>query len=213
VSRADSPPTKPKAAAAASELGDRRRLDLLEAAYELTAEKGLAGLRTRDVAARAKVNISTLHYYFGTKEALILALVEHTCGKFNTGNRWPGGPSEDPLQAHFANTWRVFQETPNLAVVLEELGARGRRDPETRAAFRSVHERWNGGLQLLFKALAASGRLRPDVDPALGAFIVSSFVIGASVQLGVNGSAFDFAAVARELVRWVSVTPNQNART
>lgn len=209
MSRADSSPAKPKASAAPSELGDRRRSDLLEAAYELTAEKGLGGLRTRDVAARAKVNISTLHYYFGTKEALILALVEHTCGKFNTGDHWPRDPAEDPLLAHFANTWRVFAETPNLAVVLEELTTRSKRDPETRAAFRAVHERWNAGLEQLFRAMAAAGRLRPGVDPALAAFIVSSFVIGANVELGVNRKAFDFDAVTRELARWAGTTRSQ----
>jgi AcrR family transcriptional regulator len=194
-------PPKSKTAAP-SELGDRRRLDLLEAAYALTAEKGLAGLRTRDVAARAKVNISTLHYYFGTKEALILALVEYTCGKFSAGDRWPGEPTDDPLQAHFAYTWRVFQETPNLSIVLEELSTRSSRDPATRAAFRAIHERWNAGIEHLLHGLAASGRVRQDVNPALGAFVLSSFVIGASVELRINRNAFDFAAVAAELGRW-----------
>lgn len=196
-----------KKASAGSELGDRRRLDLLEAAYDLTAEKGLEGLRTRDVAARAKVNISTLHYYFGTKEALIAALVEFTCGKFNTGGRRTDECIDDPIVAHFTNTWRVFQETPNLVVVLEELSTRSRRDPDTRAAFRDVHQRWNAGIAQMLRELAAAGRVRPGVDPSLGAFVLSAFVIGSNVQLGVNRNAFDFAAVARELSRWLGTTP------
>ena len=205
------PSSKQKNSAAPGELSDRRRLDLLEAAYALTAEKGLAGLRTRDVAARAKVNISTLHYYFGTKEALITALVEYTTSKFNRGERPHQGPADDPLQAHFLDTWRIFQETPQLSLVLEELSMRSTRDPETRAAFRAVHERWNAGVEQLLRGLAAAGYLRPGIDPKLGAFILSSFVIGASVELRVNRAAFDFVAVARELSRWASPSPSKPA--
>jgi AcrR family transcriptional regulator len=197
---------KPKRLPAESALSDRRRLDLLEAAYALTAEKGLAGLRTRDVAARAKVNISTLHYYFGTKEALLASLVDYACGKFNSGSPWSKADDDDPLNAHFAQSWRIFQETPDLATVLDELSTRSRREPSTRAAFRAVYQRWNGGVERLLRELIASGRLRADIDAAAGSFIVSSFIIGASIELGINDRAFDFITVARELARWMGRT-------
>src|SRR5882672_3117237 len=56
---------------------DERRRSLVLAAYELIADKGFEELRTRDVAARAGVNIATLHYYFGSKEDLIEGVVEY----------------------------------------------------------------------------------------------------------------------------------------
>src|SRR5262245_45774947 len=65
---------------------DDRRKDLLEAAYALIAERGLEGLRTREIAARAGVNISTLHYYFGTKDALVVAVLEHVRDTFTSDN-------------------------------------------------------------------------------------------------------------------------------
>lgn len=43
--------------------GDQRRRSLVLAAYQLIAEGGFERLRTRDIAARAGVNIATLHYY------------------------------------------------------------------------------------------------------------------------------------------------------
>lgn len=186
------------------ELGDRRRLELLGAAYAIIAEKGLAGLRTRDVAARAKVNISTLHYYFGTKEALLAALVEYACRKFEAGSSAPAAAAraDDPLHEHFAESWRVFSENRELPIVLEELSTRSRYDASTRAAFRATYQRWNGAVVELLRALAAAGLLRPGLDPEKGAFIVSSFIIGASTQLGVDRKAFDFSSVARELERW-----------
>ena len=199
---------RPKPDANAADPGDRRRLDLLEAAYALTAEKGLAGLRTRDVAARAKVNISTLHYYFGTKEALLAALVEFTCAKFDTHASWDEAAREDPLHAHFAESWRVFHETPNLATVLDELSTRSKREPDTRAAFSRVYRRWNGAVLHVLRALIDAGRLREDADADAGAFIVTSFIIGATIQLGINEQAFDYTAVARELERWMGRVPS-----
>src|SRR5579871_1846303 len=55
--------------------GEAQRRALARAAYDLIAEKGFEGLRTRDVAERAGVNVATLHYYFKSKEDLIRGVV------------------------------------------------------------------------------------------------------------------------------------------
>ena len=55
--------------------GEAQRRALVRAAYDLIAEDGLEGLRTRKVADRAKVNVATLHYYFKSKEDLIRGVV------------------------------------------------------------------------------------------------------------------------------------------
>ena len=43
---------------------------ILDCAEELFAQHGFAGARTRDIAERAGVNISTLHFHWNSKEAL-----------------------------------------------------------------------------------------------------------------------------------------------
>ena len=53
------------------ESGDERRLAIAHAARALIVEKGLEGLRTRDIAERVGINIATLHYHVPTKEALV----------------------------------------------------------------------------------------------------------------------------------------------
>src|SRR3954470_10696985 len=68
----------------ASATRDDRRAELVEAAYQLIAEKGIEGLRTRDVAARVGINISTLHYHFDTKEKLIAGVVDYATHLFQT---------------------------------------------------------------------------------------------------------------------------------
>lgn len=61
---------------ATSPASSRERL--LAAALEVFAERGFDGARTRDIAARAKVNLGLLQYHFGGKEKLWRAAVTHT---------------------------------------------------------------------------------------------------------------------------------------
>src|SRR3954468_24015182 len=50
---------------------------LLEAAKKVLHQKGYSGLSTRDVAATAGVPLSQIHYHFGSKQGLVLALFEY----------------------------------------------------------------------------------------------------------------------------------------
>src|SRR5205085_7542141 len=50
---------------------------LLEAARTVLRQNGYAGLSTRDVAAAAGVPLSQIHYHFGSKQGLVLALFEY----------------------------------------------------------------------------------------------------------------------------------------
>ena len=52
-------------------------LMLLEAAKGVLRQNGYSGFSTRDVAARAGVPLSQIHYHFGSKQGLVLALFEH----------------------------------------------------------------------------------------------------------------------------------------
>lgn len=188
-------------------LADRRRRDLLDAAFALVEEKGLEGLRTRDVAARARVNIATLHYYFATKEDLIVGLVDLVRQKFTERPPRAHGaldPPADTLRAHLQAAWASFNEDPRLAVVLQELVARSHRDPVARGAFRKLHDYWNAMVAGLIRAEVAAGTIRDDVDAASAARVVTSYIMGARLQLGVHPRAFDPAVVDAELENWLA---------
>ena len=190
------------AARAAAQGGrDDRRADLLEAAYDLLAEKGFEGLRTRDVAARAGVNISTLHYYFGTKEALLLAVVARVGQDFAAQN--PAGGNETLLE-HLDAGWQSFRNDPRLGSLLQELTLRARRDPRGAVPLRALLAEWTGMIETILRSEVAAGRVRADLDLALGARMVTSLMMGATTQLGVDPRAFDFPEAARELVRWLA---------
>jgi AcrR family transcriptional regulator len=50
---------------------------IINTAIELFAEKGFEGSSIRDLATRADVNVAMVNYYFGSKDKLFEAIVEH----------------------------------------------------------------------------------------------------------------------------------------
>jgi TetR/AcrR family transcriptional regulator, regulator of cefoperazone and chloramphenicol sensitivity len=56
------------------------RRGILRAAEESFATAGFVGATTRQVAARAGVNVATLHYHFGNKEKLYRAVLDAASG-------------------------------------------------------------------------------------------------------------------------------------
>jgi AcrR family transcriptional regulator len=183
-----------------------RRRDLLRATIAVIATRGIEGLRTREVAARAGVNISTLHYYFKTKEALLLAVLREVIETLTaTVHKGSGvGHARDELDARLAGTLRSFRENPELATVLQELRLRSRRDAAARKAFRTLHSEWNRSIAYILRRGIKGGEMRPDIDPDAGAFAITSFIMGLTLQLWVNPEACDVTLVLKELGRWLS---------
>ena len=96
----------------------------------------------RDIAERAGIDHSTLHYYFAGKEALIDALVDYIVQDLAVG-RSPVSETEGlsprlRLGAHFDALVKQLHETPEMFVVLAELNTRAMREPLLRAIFKVV---------------------------------------------------------------------------
>ena len=55
---------------------ERRRRDILSAAYDVAVRHGIEALTVRAVAARAKVSHGTVLFHFNRREALVVALLD-----------------------------------------------------------------------------------------------------------------------------------------
>src|SRR5437899_5648404 len=106
---------------------ERRRKELVQAAFNQIAEHGFEGLRTRDVAQEVGVNIATLHYYFPTKESLIGGVLDHAMNRFRSTLAPHGSPS-DQLRNHLRAVRKLMRDEPELASVMGELALRSSRD-------------------------------------------------------------------------------------
>lgn len=56
---------------------------ILDAAEQLLAEHGFGGTSVRGIASEADVNLASINYHFGSKEALIQAVFERRVGPVN----------------------------------------------------------------------------------------------------------------------------------
>jgi AcrR family transcriptional regulator len=151
-----------------------RRAVLAAAAFRRIAAGGFEGLRTRDVAADAGVNIATLHYYFPTKEALIRNVIGHAMQRFRETMPDRGTPLAQ-LRAHLDALARLLKEDHQLWAVMGELVLRAPRDPDLATVIRQTDAYWHRTLRDLIARAIAQGELDPglDADDAAALMIVA----------------------------------------
>lgn len=166
-------------AAAAPPPVDRRQ-DLVAAAYQQIARQGFEGLRTRDVAAAAGVNVATLHYYFPTKEALIGGVLKHSMQRFRSSMPAAGSPAQQ-LRNHFKGIRRLVNEEPELFAVMGELALRSARDPAIRELYQQTTDIWQATVRGLLVKAAREGSLTGLRNPDAQASLVVSALTGASM--------------------------------
>ncbi|GAA2389215.1 TetR/AcrR family transcriptional regulator [Dactylosporangium salmoneum] len=158
-----------------------RRDAIVEAAYQCVADKGLYGLRMRDVGAAAGVNIATVHYHLTSKSDLIRAVVEHGHDVFLRHAAPPEHP--DPARrvvTHLDRVFALLEDDPRLAHVLAEVALHARRDPVVAQTVIQAEERWRLALERMMAPLprrqsgpiarlvilAVKGACLPPADPA-----------------------------------------------
>lgn len=180
---------------------DERRADLVDAAYRLIAEKGIEGLRTRDVAAEVGINISTFHYHFDTKEKLIAAVVDHVTQLFKTLH--PALPDDatprERLVAMFEIPLYRRKKAPELEIVVNETMLHARRNTALRKTFDRMIDEWRDGVEHVVRACIETGDVRADVDAKVAASLITTFLMGATLQLGLRPS-FSLADTSQALL-------------
>lgn len=162
---------------------DDRRNALVLAAYTRIARQGFEGLRTRDVAADAGVNIATLHYYFPTKEALIRGVLHHAARQFAATLPRGGSPAEQ-MRGHLSALSQLLKENVELFAVLCELSLRAPRDPVIAQIMREVDDSWTAALRALLQRGVAEGCFPGDFDVDGVAALIVAAIRGVSMPSG-----------------------------
>jgi AcrR family transcriptional regulator len=160
---------------------DDRRASIAKAARELIVEKGVEGLRTRDIAERVGINVATLHYHVPTKEGLIELVAESLEEQFRdqhvTRPRKHLGVGER-MALEFVDFREVALDRPEAMMVFSELMERARRDERIGAAILPLKHKWRQTLVDLLKEGVEDGTFRPDIDAEAAASVILSSMIG-----------------------------------
>jgi AcrR family transcriptional regulator len=133
------------------------RLRLLEAAEMCLLRDGYADLSTRAVAEAAGTPLSQIHYHFGSKQGLVLALLEHQNEKLLRRQAETLG-ADAPLSARWLQACDHLEEDlkSGYVRVLQEIIAAGYSDDEMAKAARRVLDGWDTLLTNLGAELKAA---------------------------------------------------------
>lgn len=161
---------------------EARPAELMAAALELFVEKGFAGTRLDDVAARAGVSKGTLYLYFDNKEALFKAVIQE--GIVPILEEGAGlvdgfeGSTADLLRALVGEWWQRIGDTP-LGGVPKLMISEAGNFPELATYYNDVVI--TRGRDLMRRTLQrgiASGEFRPlDVETAIDVIFAPVFMM------------------------------------
>lgn len=166
-------PVSTSPATGATPRWERRKADrpaeLLSAALDLFVERGYAGTRLDDVAARAKVSKGTLYLYFSNKEDLFKAVVRENVVTLirATADRMAAhdGDSEQLLRSLVEAWWQEFGSTRAGGISKLMVAESGNFPEIARFFLDEVIEPWHALLASALERGITSGEFRP-VDTA-----------------------------------------------
>lgn len=186
--------------------GTRRRI--LMAAAEEFANGGLFGARVDQIARRAETNERMLYYYFGSKEQLFTAVLEHAFSALTEAERVLELDGVAPVEAvtrlaHFV--WDYYRDHPELLRLINNENLHEARYLHKSTRIREMISPIVAMLGNVLTRGQKAGLFRNDVDPlrlyvtlsGLGYYIVSNRLTLAAT-LGRDFSAEDERA---EMVR------------
>ncbi|MGQ0661075.1 TetR/AcrR family transcriptional regulator [Sphingosinicella sp.] len=189
---------------------ETRPADIAAAALAVFAEKGFAGARIEEIAARAGISKGTLYLYYHGKAELFRAVVREVVI-----------PNVDAMRAAFLAADLPFaivlrQLLPRFAEIVTRVpvGAvakmvigESRNFPELAKVWHDeVIDKAVGLIATLIERAQAKGEVRPG-DPRVHAFsIMGPMLIGVlwrETFTPVGGAALDLSAIARQHVETV----------
>jgi AcrR family transcriptional regulator len=164
--------------------GQATRRRILDAAREVLLERGYGGTSTRAVAEEAGVQLSLVHYHFGGKQALLVAVLEHE-NKLLLERQRALYARPGPL----AEKWRAacgFLDEDirsGYVRVLWELWAAGLANEAIAAEWRAAMAGWRDLLESVFASWAAEHRLDLPLSPRALATLVANLFEGVEIEL------------------------------
>lgn len=173
----------------------RDRSEVLWAAGKVIAARGVEGTRFSDVSEASGVPVSTLQYYFGNREDMIVATMRHvgptevshlerTLEEAGDASSWQQlvglirvGVAQDATSP--GHTWRLWVELWRAAL----------RDDELRANALDVARRWRELLISVIERGQRAGEFRDDVSAVIVAHQTMCLMDGIGIPVALADPA------------------------
>jgi TetR/AcrR family transcriptional regulator len=144
------------------------RNKLLTAARREFADRGLAGARVDDIAARAGVNKQLVYHYFGDKDALYLAVLEWVYEEIREQERklnLEGLPPEQAIRKLVASSFDHLAAHPDFVMLLNDENRGGARHVRHSRKLEAMHSPLVSLVSKILNQGVRTGTFRRGINP------------------------------------------------
>ncbi|HEX5983581.1 MAG TPA: TetR/AcrR family transcriptional regulator [Solirubrobacterales bacterium] len=151
-----------EAATKERELSGDKAQRIVDAMRESVAKRGAAGSTFEHVAREAGVSRGLLHYYFGTKERLLVEVVRRDTElrvEALDQRLVPAKNVDDVIDALVASLTEMIENEPGYFLLLYELFSAGRRNPDIQREVGQLFEKTRSHVADLLRSKQEEGVL------------------------------------------------------
>jgi AcrR family transcriptional regulator len=173
-------------ATAPKRLDGEKAQRIIEAMRTSVGTRGAAGSTFDHVAREAGVSRGLLHYYFGSKEKLLVEVVRHDCETRIEAmdERISHAASVDEIIAALVLGLEEFIEgEPSSPAVIYELLSASRHSDEIRSELAELYRRWRADLADALRTKERDGVVRLEADPEAVAAMLFALGDGFGIQV------------------------------
>jgi AcrR family transcriptional regulator len=176
----------------------RARTDLLEVAAQVIAERGADATRFVDVSAACGVPVSSLQYYFGSREDLLVAAFRHASDteltRLRTELAGMAHPWDQLVHIVDAALGGFADGTAESGRLWVESWRFALRDPELRLDVMSDYSSWRALVESAVMAGKSSGAFDARIDPARVALQAIALMDGIGLPAALGDERLEGAA-------------------
>lgn len=189
---------------------DARRDALLRAAFAVATRERLGGLTTRAVAAEAGVSNGLVFFHFGTREGLLVALLDWLLGSVLRPRTDRLGPDVTPAERLYDLAARELAGLPanrERVEMLFDFWVMGTRHPDVQVRIRGALDAYRAAvLPYAAAVIDADPERFAGTTPAGLAAAVTALIEGVALQVVMDPVGVDLAAVHAALRALVPLT-------
>jgi AcrR family transcriptional regulator len=178
--------TSAPVAAGARSLSGEKAQRIVEAMRRSVARRGTAGSTFDHVSREAGVSRGLLHYYFGTKEQLLVEAVRRDCElrmELLERRLASAKSAEDYIDLMAQNLQETVRDEPEFVTLVFELFTLSRRNEDIAAEYAGLMQRMRGQVAAMLDVAQRDGILRLHAEPEAVAEILFSLADGLALRM------------------------------
>ena len=177
---------EPSRGSATRSLSGEKARRIVEAMRSSVARRGTAGSTFDHVSREAGVSRGLLHYYFGTKEQLLVEAVRRDCElrmELLERRLASAQSAEDYIDLMAQNLQETVHEDPEFVTLVFELFTLSRRNEDIAAEYAGLMRRMRGQVAAMLAVAQGDGILRLHAEPEAVAEVLFSLADGLALRM------------------------------